>query len=457
MILKAVFKNIPRFAAVFILSATAFIRPTDSVAKDFSLIRDAEIENIIRSYSTPLFKAAGLDPSAVEIYLVKDNSLNAFVAGGQKLFINTGLLMRSKHAGEVIGVIAHETGHVAGGHLSRLHNAMKQTSVQGILAMVLGGVAAAASGRPDVGSMIAMGGQGVSQRDFFKYSRTQESSADQAALRFLDATNQSPRGLGEFMGTLSGQELLSDKRQDPYLLTHPLTEDRIKALQEGIAKSPNADKPLDPLFEEMHRRMLAKLQGFIEPLAFTLRRYKESDNSLESRYARAVAYYRVPDMDKALPLVDSLIAERPDDPYFYELKGQMLFENGRIAEALAPYEKSVQLLPRSAILRVGLARAQMESNDPALLDPAIGNLRAAVQQEQEDPFTWRQLAIAHGRKGEMGLSSLAMAEEALLTGKIVDAVFHAGRAETLLPRGSIGWLQAQDILAEAKKNEKPNK
>ncbi|OHC75337.1 MAG: hypothetical protein A3G18_03920 [Rhodospirillales bacterium RIFCSPLOWO2_12_FULL_58_28] len=457
MILKAVFKHIPRFAVVFVLFISAFIRPMDSVAKELSLIRDVEIENTIRSYSAPLFRAAGLDPSAVNIYLIKDNTLNAFVAGGQKLFINTGLLMKSKHAGEVIGVIAHETGHIAGGHLSRLHNAMKDTSAQSILALVLGGAAAAVSGRADVGSVVAMGGQGVGQRDFLKYSRTQESSADQAALRLLDATNQSPRGLGEFMGTLSGQELLSDKRQDPYLLTHPLTEDRLKALQDGIAKSPNIDKPIDPLFEEMHRRMLAKLQGFLDPLATTLRRYKESDDSLESRYARAVAYYRVPDLDKALPLVDGLIAERPDDPYFYELKGQMLFENGRIAEALEPYEKSVRLMPRSAILRVGLARAQMESNDPALLDPAIINLRAAVQQEQDDSFTWRQLAIAHGRKGEMGPSSLAMAEEALLTGRNADAVFHAGRAETLLPRGSIGWLQAQDILAETKKNEKPNK
>ncbi|HEB79561.1 MAG TPA: tetratricopeptide repeat protein, partial [Rhodospirillales bacterium] len=325
---------------------------------------------------------------------------------------------------------------------------------QNILAMVLGGAAAVATGRADVGTAVWLGGTSMSQRGLLQYSRTQEGAADQAALKFLDATKQSARGFLEFTETLLDQELLSVRRQDPYLRTHPLTQNRINAIRAHVSKSRYSNAKISPRFDEMHRRMLAKLRGFIESFTTTLRRYKETDNSLESRYARAVAYYRLPDLDKALPLINGLIAERPDDPYFHELKGQMLFENGRVKEALEPYEKAVLLLPNSALLRIGLARTQLESGDPALLDSAIVNLRAAVLKKQDSPFTWRQLAIAYGRKGDMGLSSLAMAEEALLNGKKSNAIFHANRAEKLLPRGSMGWMQAQDILQEVNQGKK---
>ncbi len=427
--------------------------PAEAGAQRLSFIRDAEIENTIRAYGAPLFRAAGLEPSAVRIYLVNDGALNAFVAGGQKLDIKTRPIMRSKHAGQLIGVIAHETGHIAGGHLSRLHAAIANNTAQSILALVIGAAAAIGTGRGDVGGAIIAGGQSMGLRSFLQYSRTQESAADQAALRVLDATGQSARGLLEFMELLGGQELLSAERQDPYLRTHPLTRERIVAVRDHLSRSPNTDKPHSPPVEEMHRRMLAKLHGFLEPVPRTLRRYKESDAGLQARYARAIAYYRKPDLGKALPLIDGLIAERPEDPYFHELKGQMLFENGRPAEALKSYQRAVRLMPRSPLLRRGLAQVQLELQDPALLEPAILNLRAAVQHDAEAPFTWRQLAIAYGRRGEKGMSAVALAEEALLKGDGRLARYHAGRAEKLLPRGSIGWLQAQDILQAAKKKK----
>ncbi|MEE8394120.1 MAG: M48 family metalloprotease [Rhodospirillales bacterium] len=419
-----------------------------------SFIRDAEIENTIRSYAAPLFQAAGLEPSAIEIYLVNDNSLNAFVAGGQKLFLNTGLLMRSEHPGQLIGVIAHETGHISGGHLSRIHAAIEKSSAASVLSYVLGGAATIATGRADLGQAIIMGGQQVGVRSFLKYSRTQESSADQAALTILENTKQSARGLLEFTKILSGQELLSPNRQDPYLRTHPLTRDRIAALEAHVAKSPYSDIAPPPDFQKAHRRMLAKLRAFTESFAITMRRYKETDASLESRYARAIALYRHSKLEEAVVLVDSLISEYPIDPYFHELKGQMMFENGRVAEAMASYETAVRLLPGSPLLRYALAQAQIESNDKALLEPAIANLRGALEQDSDSPATWRSLAIAYGRQGNMGMSSLAMAEEALLMGKPADAVYYAGRAEKLLPAGTTVWLQAQDILQAAKAKQK---
>ena len=446
-------KRIAFPVAVSVFAAACLWAPAEAGAQKLSFIRDAEIENTIRTYAAPLFQAAGLEPSDVRIYLVNDRSLNAFVAGGQRLFINTGLIMRSKHAGQVIGVIAHETGHIAGGHLSRLHAAIANSTAQSILALVIGAAAAIGTGRGDVGAAIVAGGQSMGLRSFLHYNRTQESAADQAALRFLDATGQSSRGLLEFMELLGAQDLLSADRQDPYLRTHPLSRERVDAVQAHLSRSPNRDKAQPARIQELHRRMLAKLYAFLEPVRRTLRRYPESDTGLDARYARAIAYYRKPDLGKALPLIDGLIAERPEDPYFHELKGQMLFENGRAAEALKPYEMAVRLMPRSPLLRRGLAQVQLELGDPALLEPAIRNLRVAVQHDTRAPFTWRQLAIAYGRRGDMGMSAVALAEEALLKGDARQARYHAGKAGKLLPRGSIGWLQAQDILQAAKKKE----
>lgn len=440
------------FVAVLVFTAVV-LQSGNAAAKKRTFIRDSEIENTIRAFAAPVFQTAGLDPSAVQVYLVNDRSLNAFVAGGQKLFINTGLLIQSAHAGQVIGVIAHETGHIAGGHLSRTHDAIRKSTAQQIIAMVLGAATAIGTGRPDVGGAVMAGGQGAAMGSFLHYSRTQEASADAAALKYLEATGQSAEGLFEFLGTLADQELLSARSQDPYLRTHPLTRERISAIENHLSRSRHTAKAVTPSFSEMHDRMRAKLQAFLEPTSRTLRRYKETDQSLSARYARAIAYYRIPDLTKALPIINSLIAERPQDPYFHELKGQILFENGQISEAVAPSESAARMAPHAPLIRLQLARIQLELNDPSVLDKAIGNLRAAQQSEPRSVAIWRNLAIAYGRKGEMGQSALAMAEEAILRGKKGEARHHASRAKKILPLGSPGALQADDILTATEKEK----
>lgn len=417
------------------------------------MIRDTELENTIRGYATPIFQAAGLDPGAVRIYLVNDRQINAFVAGGQNLFINTGLLMQSEDASQVIGVIAHEAGHISGGHLVRVHDALARGTAESILAMVLG-TAAMVAGAPEVGAAVMSGGQNVALRNFLQYSRTQEGAADAAAMRFLDQTQQSARGLLSFFEVLAGQELLVTSRQDPYLRTHPLTQDRIEALSAFVARSPYSDRPPRPEFQEQHRRMLAKLHAFLDDPAVTRRRYPDDDQSLPARYARAVLLHRSARLQDALREIDRLIAEHPDDPYFNELRGQILFESGRPKEALPSYQRAVELLPDAPLLRIDLARVQMATNEAELLPQATTNLRTALRAEPNRPFVWRQLAIALGRQGQKGESSLALAEEAMLLDKRSEARFHAGRAVQDLPSGSPGWLQAQDILQAADNAEK---
>jgi len=420
-----------------------------------SLIRDTEIENTIRAYGAPLFNAAGLSPQSVHIFLVHDRALNAFVAGGQNLFINTGLIMRAEHPGQIIGVIAHETGHISGGHLARTQDALRNASATSILALVLGAAAAVASGSPDAGVAVMQGGQQIAERNLLSYSRTQEAAADQAGLAFLERTGQSARGLLEFMEVLSHEELLVTARQSPYIRSHPLTRERMDAIREFLARSRHADAAIPDEFKIMHRRMKAKLHGFMDPPTQTLNRYKAEDRSVEARYARATAYYRVPDLANALPLIDGLIAEMPNDAYFHELKGQMLFENGRVTEALQPYETSVRLMPDAPLLRVGLAQVQLELNDKALHAPAFAHLGEAVRVDPDNPLAWRLLAVAHGREGRLGEVALALAEQAVVQNRMRDARQQAERALKLLQQDSPSWLRAQDIKSQANERLKP--
>jgi len=430
------------------------LAPQRAAAQQLQLIRDAEIENTIRIYATPLFQAAGLSPQGIKLYLVKDRALNAFVAGGLNMFINTGLLIETKDPGEVIGVIAHETGHIAGGHLARSGPVMEQTMATLIATYLLSIGAAIATGEGAAGAAVLSGGQDLALRNLLQYTRTQENSADQAAVTLLKATQQSPKGLLEFMESLSGQEVLLTNNQDPYLRTHPLTQDRIDFLRHSMSQSPYANKPVDPELVRLHDRMRAKLIGFLNPLSEVLRSYPESDNSIPARYARAIAYYRVPDLDKGLTEIDALLQEKPADPYFHELKGQMLLEHGRVAESVPEYEAAVQALPEESQIRQALAKAQIALDSRDMDRAALENLTVTLAEEPNNAGAWRLAAIAHGRLGDEGMTALALAESALARGKYEEARERAEHATGLLAENSASWLRAQDLRNEAERRLK---
>ena len=438
-----------RSVLVATLITALCLAPVQAASPAPSFIRDAEVENTLRMLSTPIFQAAGLDPNAVSLNIILDPTLNAFVAGGQNMFFHTGLLIRVETPNQLIGVMAHETGHIAGGHISRMDNAISDTMPMAILGMLAGAAVGVAAKSSDAAAAIMMGSQDMAMRNILSFSRMQESSADQAGIRFLELTHQSPKGFLEFMETLGGQELLVSVKQDPYVRTHPLTTDRIAALRDAVQRSPWANQPIRPEYWEPFRRMRAKLFAYLEPPGRTFQRYKETDTSLEGRYARAIAAYRKPDLNMALPLMDGLIAERPNDPYFYEMKAQMLFENARGGEALPYYKKAVELLPANALMRIEMAQDEIELDDPELLSDAQTQLNAALEKEPDNAGGWDQLGIAYGKQGDEGMASYAMAEAALLEGRPGDASFLANKAEQMLAKGGPIWLRLQDIKERA--------
>ena len=435
---------IHRHALVLALAAGLALHAPLVHARSVSLIRDAEIEGTLQRFTAPILDAAGLEPDAVKIYIVNDPQLNAFVAGGMNLFLNTGFLMRTEDPSQLVGVVAHEVGHIAGGHLSRVGVPQRKAAAEMILATVLG-AATAVIGAPGLGTAIIAGGASYAQAGLMRFSRGQEQAADQAALTYLDSSGLSARGLVEFFRILDNQNVLAVSRSNPYLQSHPLTRDRITFVENHLAGRSEAALPAG--WGLAHARMVAKLRAFLTDPHEVLETYQD-DDSVVGRYARAIAHYRLPDLPQALADIDGLLAEHPDDPYFHELKGQMLFENGRIADAIGPYREAVRLAPGAPLIRVGLAQALIESGAPAANSEAIAELEEVTRTEPDNAGAWRLLGVARGRDGLHGKSDVAFAEYALRVGKRDDARLYARRAEGKIPPDDPAWLQLQDILRE---------
>ncbi len=460
--MPTLFKRIATLFCLTLFALAPFRAATAQQGQRLNLIRDAEIESTIRTFTIPIWKAAGLDPNGVEIMLVQDGSLNAFVAGGQRIFINTGLIMRTERPNQLIGVMAHESGHIAGGHLARMQEELRGLSTLQILETILAGGAMAGGA---LGGAAAGGGGGHgggtarpmapgSLMSFLKYTQTQESAADQAAISYLQRTGQSPKGTIEFLRYLQREEKLAINRRDPYLTTHPLTPERISAFEQAAANSPYANTPDTPQFLMLHQRMVAKLYGFVAPDA-ALQRYSEADRSLPARYARAIALYRKGALGSALLTIDGLLKEYPNDPYFHEVRAQMLYENGRAAESLASYRRAVQLAPSAAILKIDLARALLDVNSPGNDREAMRNLDLAMQQESGNFELWRLMALGYSKLNDPGMTSLARAEMAALRGQRSEAQTHAEAAARQLTAGTPAWQRAQDLKAYI--NSRPRK
>jgi predicted Zn-dependent protease len=419
------------------------------------ILRDAEIESDLRTFAGPAYRAAGLDPASLNIYLVDDSTLNSFVTSGQYLFMNTGTLMRAETPNQLVGIMAHETGHIAGGHVARSEQGMRNAEYEGLAAMAIGMVLTLATA--GLAAPALLGAQGVAQRAWLEYSTEQEARADQAAMRFLDRSRQSARGLLQFFVILQQTEMASGQAEVPYLRTHPLTSQRVDYVREHVERSSYSDVPDPPEWVAMLARIKAKLAGFLQTPQQTLNQFPESDQSLNARYARAIAYYRIPDLDHAVPAIDALIRDYPNDPYFQELKGQMLFENGRVAEAVAPYRAAVKLDPSSNLLKTEMSQVILESgDDPKQVAAAQLTLEEVVRAEVQNPEAWRLLAIAYGKSNNMGMMALALAEQGASAGNYDMATGQAEHAMKLLPPGP-SRQRAQDIADEAKREKDKDK
>jgi predicted Zn-dependent protease len=417
------------------------------------VIRDAEIEQLLRDYTQPVLRAAGLTQQNVQVVIINERTFNAFVVDGRRIFVNSGALMDSQTPNQIIGVLAHETGHIAGGHLSRLREQLATAQTQSIIAMLLGvgamvaGARAGSQGAGDIGMAALTAPQEAIRRSLLSYQRTQEEAADRAGVKFLNATGQSAKGMYDTFKRFAEQTMFVSKYIDPYVQSHPMPTERVAGLAELAKTNPYWERKDSPELQLRHDLMRAKLSGFMERPDTIARRYPATDTSLPARYARAISTYRNGDSRSALSQIDALIQAQPNNPYFYELKGQALLESGHGAEAVAPLRRAVQLAPQPAIIQIMLGQAMINSNDGKLADEAVSMLRTALVKEPELPEGYSHLAMAYGRKGDYAQADLASAQAALARGDVKTARELAARAKTRFAVGTPGWVRADDIVS----------
>jgi predicted Zn-dependent protease len=420
-----------------------------------AIVRDTEIEGLLRDYVRPILRAAriGADRN-VDVVLVNDRSFNAFVIDGRRIFITIGALLDSQTPNEVIGVLAHETGHIAGGHLARLRQELQNAQTSSILAILLGalaiaGAAAAGARAGDLGQAaigVATGAGGIGMRTLLAYQRTEENAADRAAIGYLAASGQSARGMLRTFERLADQMQGLTRIVDPYAVSHPMPRERIANLRELVEASPHREARDPPALQARHDMMRAKISGYLERPDAVLRRYPASDTSLPARYARAIAQTRMGSFDSAMREFDGLIRAQPSNPYFHETKAQALAERGYMRQAIPHYRRAVQLSNGAPLIRIGLGRALVGSEDRSLLEEAIRELERGLIAEREAGLGYRFLAIAYSRRGDEGRASLATAQGYFVEGNFRYAREAAARAQSMLPRGSPGWVRAEDIL-----------
>lgn len=427
-------------------------------AKGPPVLRDTETEQLLREYTRPILRAAGLEKQNIQMVIVNEGSFNAFVADGRRIFVNYGAILQSETPNQIIGVLAHETGHLAGGHLSKLREQLANAQTQMIIAMLLGAGAMAVgstrgsgsagnNGLANAGAAALAGPQEMIRRTLLSYQRQQEENADRAGVKFLTATQQSPKGMYETFKRFTSESLFAARGADPYLQSHPMPAERVASLQEFASSSPYWDKKDDPALQLRHDMVRAKISAFMERPETVYRRYPLTNDSMPARYARAISTYLHGDLRSALTQIDALIQVQPNNAYFYEVRGQALLEGGKPAEAIPALRKAAALSNNAPLIEMLLGQALVGSDNKAYTDDAVRILRAAVAREPEAILGYMQLAMAYGRKGDYAEADLASAQAAYLRGDNKTARELATRAKTRFAVGTPGWVKADDIVA----------
>ena len=444
--------------AVTVAAALALAPVSPALAQDNKgppTLRDTETEQLLRDYTRPILRVAGLEKQNIQPVIINNGTFNAFVADGRRIFVNYGAILQSETPNQLIGVLAHETGHLAGGHLSKLREQLAQAQTQMIIAMLLGAgamVAGARSGSSNnglanAGAAAVAGPQEMIRRSLLSYQRQQEENADRAGVKFLTATGQSAKGMYETFKRFTSESLFAATGADPYLQSHPMPAERVAALEELARASSFWEKKDDPALQLRHDMIRAKISAFMERQDTVFRRYPLSNDSAPARYARAITTYLHGDLRSALTQIDALIQQQPNNAYFHELRGQALLEGGRPADAIVPLRRAAQLSNNAPLIEMLLGQALVATDNKAYTDEAVAILRAAVARETEAPLGYAQLAMAYGRRGDYAEADLASAQAAFLRGDNKTARELASRAKTRFAIGTPGWVKADDIVS----------
>ncbi|MEL6643416.1 MAG: M48 family metalloprotease [Pseudomonadota bacterium] len=431
--------------ALLVAATVAYLAAMALPASARTLIRDADIEYALDQLARPLIIAAGLSPARIDVLVIKDDQMNAFIVDDRAIYLNSGLILRLDEAAELQAVIAHEIAHIANGHITRRITNRRGTNSSAVGVATALAVAAALAGEAQAGGAAVIGTVSSANRRFLSHTRAEEAAADNSALRYMAEAGVDPAAMTAVLDRFRGQEVLSPSRQDPYVRAHPLTRDRIRAVK-GLAAALGAPQSSDPQANYWFLRAQGKLGAFLRAPKWTLRRVDRGDTSDVGLMRKAVAHHRNADTDRAMSEIDALVRKRPNDPFVHELRGQILLESRNFNAAINAYARAADLAPNHPLILAGLGQALLTREDAASARRALQALEAARSRDGRNPRLLRDLAQAYARTGNGGMASLATAERYAVIGRVKDAAIHAQRAAGALPNGSLGWRRADDLL-----------
>ncbi len=443
-----------RIALIITVLTIAALLPQFATAQ--GLIRDTEIEHTLNRIARPLLQKAGL-PESTEIFIVNSPALNAFVAPGNDIFLNYGLIKKLPTVEMLQAVMAHEIGHITGGHIIQRSLQIASTRTAAGVGILLS-LATALAGAPGAGVGLAIGSTSAAERSILTNTRRQETSADQSGVKYLAQAGIDPNAAIEVLKIFQGQDLLTAHKRDPYTLTHPLSQARIQTLKTLVETHAHGlDTTRDADIDYRYGRMRAKFDGFTTAPQQALRRLDAGDTSEVATLTRAIAYHRLPDTDRAMAEITRLLRLRPNDGYYHELHGQILLENGDASGAIAAYRKAVAIYPDAPLILAGLGRALLAGNSVAGNTRALAILERAYGKDPHDSRMLRDLSLAYARADKIGEAAFIAAERAALNGDFGQAVVHAKRAQGLLVKGSRVWLRAEEIIGVASEEARRRK
>ena len=451
-----VFERVSRLTSIpALMLAVAMWLTATAQSQAQSLIRDPDIEYGLRELAFPVLRAAGLNTKRVRILVVNDVTFNAFVIDNNTIYLNYGLILTVDGPEMLQAVIAHEAAHIANGHLARRSENLRATQRNAQLGTALALiVAAAGGGEAAVG--IAAGTSGSALRGFLGHTRAEEASADRSSASYLRWAGISPDGMVELHRKFAGQELLSEANQDPYMRSHPTSRERLRAAEAFLDEFGDKARP-DPNADYWFARVKGKLSAFLRSPVWTLRRAAEETHRDIRLIREATAHHRNRNLAHAGAAIDEALEIRPDDPFYHELKGQILLENRRLKDAVAAYGAAVDLAPRDSLVLAGYGRALLADGQT---EKALHVLEKARARDYRNGRLMQDLGAAYTQMGNKGMASTVTAERYALQGRLDDAGIHAKRALGQLPEGSPGWQRAQDVLIaseQAKKKKRKRK
>lgn len=413
-------------------------------ANSATLINDTEIEKEITNIIMPIAKAADIPENRLKIYIVRDDSFNAFVRGGEDIFVYTGLLKQIKNPNALRAVVAHELGHTIGGHMVQISQRMHDEIVRALIIQTLGVGLMVAGGNPSAGAGVMAGATGIAQQSLLSFSRDEERMADDMAIDLMIRANQNPNGLIEVfeqMRDISGE---FESRINPNRINHPLTSERMNNAKLKISKLkkiPTQQKSAIAQENKNYEILRAKLIGYLDTDKNVIIKYPYTDKSDAAIYARAIANMQSGNLDTAKTGTQTLIARNPNNPYYYELLGDIEYQYGAYDDSVASYEKSLKLTKNAPQIETALALVLSERNKLGDKERAKELCKRVILTEPSPLSYWILARVTDG-----GESDWAMAEYYNMNGDKKNAKKYAKSAQKKSKKDSPEYIKSEDIL-----------